>query len=63
VDRTGAAIGRIKTLTESDKGPVVVIEIDRKLVSVPQSSLKLQGEVAVSSQTKAQILAAAGAPR
>jgi hypothetical protein len=63
VDRNGGAIGRIKALAESDKGPMVVLEIDSKLVSVPQSSLKLQGEVAVSAQTKAQILATANAPR
>ncbi len=63
VDRDGTAIGAIKTLTESSRGPMVVVEIDGKLVSVPQSTLRLQGDRALSSQTKAQMLAAAGAPR
>jgi hypothetical protein len=42
---------------------VVVISIDAKMVGVPQSTLKLEGDRVVSSQTKAQMLAAAGAPR
>ena len=62
VDRTGTLIGAIKTLTESDRGPMVVVEIDGKLVSVPSNTLKLQGGQAMSSQTKAQMLAAANAP-
>jgi len=62
-DATGAVVGPIATLTESPNGAIVVISIDSKLVGVPQSTLKLQGEKVVSSQTKAQMLAAAGAPR
>jgi hypothetical protein len=62
-DSTGAVVGKVATLTESDTGPVVVISIDSKLVGVPQSTLKLDGARVVSSQTKAQMLAAAGAPR
>lgn len=62
-DAVGAVVGPIATLTESDRGAIVVISIDSKLIGVPQSTLKLQGEKVVSSQTKAQMLAAAGAPR
>jgi hypothetical protein len=62
VDRAGAKLGPIKSLTEAPRGPMVVIEIDGKLVSVPQATLSLKSDGVVSSQTKAQILAAAGAP-
>jgi hypothetical protein len=62
-DAAGSVVGPIATLTESDRGAIVVISIDSKLVGVPQSTLKLVGDKVVSSQTKAQMLAAAGAPR
>ncbi|MGI9168880.1 MAG: hypothetical protein ACR2FH_01710 [Caulobacteraceae bacterium] len=62
-DRTGARLGPIQSLAEAARGAMIVIEIDGKLVSVPQSTLKAKGGGAVSSQTKAEILAAAGAPR
>jgi hypothetical protein len=61
-DRTGARLGPIQSLTEAARGPMAVILLDGKLVSVPQSTLTLKGEGAVSSQTKAEIFAAAGAP-
>ena len=41
---------------------MVVIKIDGKLISVPQSTLTLNGENVVSSQTKAEIMSAARAP-
>jgi hypothetical protein len=62
-DRTGARLGPIQNLAEAARGPMVVISIDGKLVSVPQSTLTLKGGGAVSSQTKAEIAAAAGVPR
>lgn len=62
VDRTGARLGPIQSVTEAVRGPMVVIAIDGKLVGVPQSTLTLKGVGAVSSQTKAEILAAAAAP-
>ena len=62
-DRTGARLGRIQSLSEAERGPMVVISLDGKLVSVPQSTLTRKGEGAVSSQTKAEITAAAGVPR
>ncbi|MEP6967798.1 MAG: hypothetical protein ABI906_06935 [Pseudomonadota bacterium] len=63
-DRTGARLGPIESLGEADRGAMVVIRIDGKLVSVPQGTLALKpGGGAVSAQTKAQILAAAKAPR
>ncbi len=62
-DRTGARLGPIESLGEADRGAMVVIRIDGKLVSVPQGTLALKPGGAVSAQTKAQILAAASAPR
>jgi hypothetical protein len=61
-DRTGAPLGPIQSLVDAPRGPMVVIKIDGKLVSVPQSTLTLKGANAISSQTKAEILAAAQAP-
>jgi lipoprotein-anchoring transpeptidase ErfK/SrfK len=61
-DRTGARLGPIKSLAEGTRGPMVVIEIDGKLISVPQATLTLRGEGAASAQTKAEIIAAAAAP-
>ena len=63
IDRSGAEVGRIQTLIESPAGPMVVVQIDGKMVSLPQRTLRLQGETVVSSQSKAEMLAAAGAPR
>jgi hypothetical protein len=60
-DRDGAAVGQVLTLTESPAGPMVVVRIDGKMVTVPQSTLRMEGQRIVSAQTKAQILAAAGA--
>lgn len=62
-DRTGTRVGVVQTVTETPGGLNVVVEIEGKLVGVEPSTLQLQGETAVSSQTKAEILAAAGAPR
>jgi hypothetical protein len=61
-DRTGAVVGDIQALVESPAGPMVVVRIDGKMVSLTQSTLKMDGERIVSSQTKDQMLAAAGAP-
>jgi hypothetical protein len=60
-DRDGTAVGAVQTLVESPAGPMVVVRIDGKLVSLPQATLNMQGTAIVSTQTKAQILAAAGA--
>lgn len=62
VDRTGARVGTVQSVTETPGGPNVVITIDGKLVGIPPATLKLEGEAAVSSQTKAEMLASAGAP-
>jgi hypothetical protein len=62
-DRTGRPLGAIESLAESERGAMIVIKIDDKLVSVPQSTLKLNGERVVSSQSKAEIMAAANVPR
>ena len=60
-DRNGAVVGEVQTLTETPAGPMVVVRIDGKLVTLPQATLRMEGERIVSAQTKAQILAAAGA--
>ena len=60
-DRDGTALGSVQTLVESAAGPMVVVNIDGKLVSLPQSTLRMRGSAIMSTQTKAQILAAAGA--
>jgi len=55
IDRTGAPVGTVESLAESTQGPRVVLEVDGKLVAVPQSTLRF-GRAIVSSETKAQIL-------
>ena len=61
-DSTGATVGTVASVIEGESGLLVVVKIDGKLVSVPQETLTLAGERAVSSQTRSQMLAAAGAP-
>jgi hypothetical protein len=63
VDRMGASIGTVQSVTETPGGPNVVLTVDGKLVGVAPRTLRLQDQTVVSSQTKAQILAAAGASR
>jgi hypothetical protein len=65
VDRNGVRLGPVESLAETGATAVamVVIKIDGKLVSVPQSTLAPKGANVVSTQSKAEILAAAGAPR
>ena len=58
-DSTGAQIGVIQSIAEASTGSMVVLNIDGKLVSVPQGTLSPFGETVKSSQTKAQILSAA----
>lgn len=62
-DRTGAKVGVVQTVTETPGGLNVVIEIEGKLVGVLPATLQIRGEGAVSSQTREEILATAGAPR
>ena len=63
VDSTGARIGVVQSVAETAGGPNVVLSVDGKLIGVAPTTLKLQDQTAVSNQTKAQILATAGAPR
>jgi hypothetical protein len=63
VDRTGVQVGAIESVAESPQGPIVVAKIDGKLVGLRPATLRLDGERAVSSQSKAEMVAAAGAPR
>lgn len=62
-DRTGQAVGAVQGLVETPAGAMVVAQVDGKLISLPQSTLRVEGRRVVSAQTKAQMLAAAGAPR
>ena len=62
VDRSGVAVGVITAVADSERGPMVVVKIDGKLLSLPQATLTLDGTIVRSSQTRAQILAAAVAP-
>ena len=63
VDQAGVAVGKIKSLAESEGGPVVIVEIDGKLVGLPQRTLILERGQARSTQTKSEMLTAADAPR
>lgn len=58
-DSSGADIGVIQSIAESSTGAMIVLKVDGKLVSVPQGTLAPFGENVKSSQTKAEILAAA----
>jgi hypothetical protein len=62
IDRNGLRIGKVQSLAESERGAMVVVDMDGKLVSVPQSTLLPKGDSAVSSQSKDEILGAAHAP-
>jgi hypothetical protein len=62
VDRSGVAVGVIAAVADSERGPMVVVKIEGKLLSIPQATLTLDGTIVRSSQTKAQILAAIAAP-
>jgi hypothetical protein len=59
VDQAGVSVGVITAVADSEQGPMVVVKVDGKLVSIPQSTLTLDGAVVRSSQTRAQILATA----
>jgi hypothetical protein len=61
-DSTGADIGVIQSIAEASTGAMIVLQVDGKLVSVPQGTLSPFGENVKSSQTKAQILAATPKP-
>ena len=62
-DRTGAQVGVVQTVAETPQGGMnVVAKIDGKLVGLDTSTLQLRDGGVASVQTKAQMLAAAGAP-
>jgi hypothetical protein len=63
VDQAGVAVGQIKSLAESERGPIVIVEIDGKLVGLLQRTLTLERGQARSVQTKSEMLTAADAPR
>jgi hypothetical protein len=60
-DKSGVRVGAIAAVADSASGAMVVLKVDGKLVSIPQASLTLDGNVARSAQTKAQIISAASA--
>jgi hypothetical protein len=61
VDRTGARVGVVVSVTDSASGPNVVLRVDGKLVAVAPTTLKLQDQTVISSQSKAEMLASVGA--
>lgn len=61
VDRDGEGVGAVQSLTEGPDGPLVIVEIDGKLVGLRQATLRLAEGRAVSSQSRAEMLADAGA--
>lgn len=61
-DSSGAQIGVIQSIAEASTGAMVVLNVDGKLVSVPQGTLSPFGDNVKSSQTKAEILAAVPKP-
>lgn len=60
-DRAGVPLGPVKSLTDAPRGTVVIVQIDGKLVAIPQSTLTQTRAGITSRQTKAEILAAAAA--
>ncbi len=62
VDRAGVQVGVITAIADSDRGPMVVVEVKGKLLSLPEATLTLDGAIVRSSQTKAQMLSAAATP-
>lgn len=62
-DRTGQPVGQVQSLVETPAGPMVVARIDGKMISLPQSTLKKEDGRLISSQSKTQMIDAAGAPR
>ncbi|CAN7427907.1 hypothetical protein [Caulobacter sp. LjRoot300] len=63
IDRAGAAVGKIAGLAEDQREPIVIVEIDGKMVGLLQRTLALENDHARSTQTKAQMLTTAQAPR
>jgi hypothetical protein len=64
IDRSGAQVGVVQTVAEARQGGLsVVAKIDGKLIGLDASTLQLRDEGVISSQTKPEMLAAAGAPR
>jgi hypothetical protein len=56
LDRTGMPVGKVQSLAASTAGPLVVVEIDGRLVGLPQQTLQRQ-IVIVSTQTRAEMTA------
>ena len=61
-DRSGALVGRVQSIAETSSGAMnVIVEIDGKLVGLEASTLQLRGGSAMSTQSKSEMLARAGA--
>lgn len=62
LDRAGANVGRVQSVAESASGGMnVIVKIDGKLVGLDASTLQVRGDHVASSQSKSEMLAAAGA--
>jgi len=62
VDREGSLVGSIEAMTEAPMGLMAVIKMDGKMVAIPADTLRIHGERAQSTQSKDEMLLAAGAP-
>jgi hypothetical protein len=61
-DSSGARVGVVETVAETSSGGLdVVAKIDGKLVGLSSSTLQLRSGRVISSQTKHEMLASAGA--
>ena len=56
VDRAGMAVGKVMSLAEDQREPIVIVEIDAKLVGLLQRALALERDHVRSAQTKTQML-------
>ncbi|WP_068876952.1 MULTISPECIES: hypothetical protein [unclassified Phenylobacterium] len=60
-DSRGRVIGEFEAWGRSATGPMAILQIDGMLVSVPRDTLRVADGRIASRQSKAEILAAAGA--
>jgi hypothetical protein len=60
-DRSGVQIGEVQAAADTPRGLEVVVKVDGKLLGAPLSTLRVEGDHVVSSQTKEQLLVSTGA--
>jgi hypothetical protein len=63
IDRRGALIGTVAGVGQNPNGTMqVVVKVNGKLISLPETALSFEGDRLVSARTKAELLAAAPPP-